>query len=498
MIKIDDYKDSEAVVRFFEEFSKIPHGSSNTSMIADYLVSFAKARGLSYSRDEADNVVIRKPATPGYENRPTVIFQGHLDMVAEKKPGAKIDMTKEGLTLYRDGDFLRAINTTLGGDDGVAIAYSLAILDSDNIPHPDFEAVFTSDEEIGLLGAVAINPDEIKGRLLINIDSDEEGVFTVGCAGGVRSDISLPVKYETADAEKKAFKICLSGFKGGHSGVEIDKGRANAVKVLAEMLNMACMTDLRIASISGGNADNAIPRECEALVIADADFPEKMMEILERRRNMFAIMPQATLDELKSMDEDGKRLSDIEPDNSLTVSEVALPDLALDKDSTAKLISLLMLVPSGVIAMSKSLPGLVETSLNLGILRLSDTANVSFSVRSAIGAEKKKLTSRLKDIADMLGADYGERGEYPAWEYREESHLRDVMVDVYEKMYGKKPLVVTIHAGLECGIFSEKIEGLDCVSIGPDNFDIHTTEERLSLSSLDRVWKFLQQVLKEI
>lgn len=494
MIKIDDYKDCEAVIRFFEEFSKIPHGSANTSMIADYLVDFAKSRGLDHSRDEADNVIIRKSATPGYENRPAVIFQGHLDMVAEKKPSTDIDMTKEGLTLYRDGDFLRAKDTTLGGDDGVAIAYALALLDSDSIPHPDFEAVFTSDEEIGLLGAVSINPDEIRGRLLINIDSDEEGVFTVGCAGGVRSDISLPVAYEATDKTKKAFAVRISGFKGGHSGVEIDKGRANAVKVLAETLNMSYHTDIQIAKISGGNADNAIPRECEALVIADADFPGKIKEAFERRKNMPAVM----LDEDTKADTQNKLLCDVEPNNTLTVTEAQLPDLTLDNDSTGKLLSLLTLVPSGVIAMSKSLPGLVETSLNLGILRLTDTLDVSFSVRSAIGAEKKKLTARLSDIASKLGADYGERGEYPAWEYREESHLRDVMVEVYEKMYGKKPEVVTIHAGLECGIFSEKIEGLDCVSIGPDNFDIHTTEERLSLSSLDRVWKFLQQVIKEI
>ena len=498
MLNISDYKDYEFLFRHFEAFSSIPHGSGNTKAIADFFVEFARVRGLECYRDEADNVVIRKPATKGYEQRPAVIFQGHLDMVAEKKTGAPIDMEKQGLTLYRDGDFLRAKDTTLGGDDGVALAYAMAVLDGEVAEHPDFEAVFTSDEEIGLLGAVALKPEAVKGRLLINIDSDAEGIFTVGCAGGVRSDISMPVIYEAADRSKKAYSVRLHGFKGGHSGVEIDKGRANAVKVLAELFNMNATEDFRIASISGGNADNAIPRECVATVVASEDFPEKLAATLERRRDMFAVMPDVSLAELRAMDETGKTLRDFEPDCALEISEVELPRLVLNEESTSATVSILILLPSGVIAMSKALPDLVETSLNLGILRLGRTLDVSFSVRSAVGAEKKKLTARLADIADEFGAEYGERGEYPAWEYKEESHLRDVMVGVYERMYGKKAEVVTIHAGLECGIFAEKLPGIDCVSIGPDNFDIHTTEERLSIPSFVRMWDYLKEVLKSI
>ena len=497
MIDISDYKEYESLFRHFEAFSAIPHGSGNTKAIADFFVEFAKARGLEYYRDDADNVVIKKPATKGYENRPAVIFQGHLDMVAEKKTGAAIDMAKDGLSLYRDGDFLRAKDTTLGGDDGVALAYAMAVLDGDVAEHPDFEAVFTSDEEIGLLGAVALSPDAVKGRLLINIDSDEEGIFTVGCAGGVRSDITLPLEYVEASG-KKAYCVRLYGFKGGHSGVEIDKGRANAVKVLAELFNMSATENFDIVSIIGGNADNAIPRECSAVVIADESFPEKFAAVLERRKAMLAVMPDVTLAELKAMDKTGKTLRDFEPDCALEINEVDMPEKMLSKDSSADLISLLVQLPSGVIAMSKALPDLVETSLNLGILRTGECAEVSFSVRSAVGAEKKKLCKRLSDIALGLGASYGERGEYPAWEYKEESHLRDVMVEVYEKMYAKKPAVVTIHAGLECGIFTEKLSGIDCVSIGPDNFDIHTTEERLSIPSFIRVWEYLKEVLKSI
>ena len=474
MINITDHKSIEKVVRFFEEFSAIPHGSGNTSLIADYLVNFAKERGLEHSRDSADNVIIRKAATKGYESRPAVIIQGHLDMVAEKKPGAAIDMEKEGLTLYRDGDFLRAKDTTLGGDDGVALAYALAILDSDDIAHPDFEAVFTSDEEIGLIGAVAIDPNEIKGRLLINVDSDEEGVFTVGCAGGMRSDVTLHINRTSTDFD--SYRVKASGFKGGHSGVEIDKGRVNANKALVEVI--AKLGDILIRDIRGGNADNAIPRECECTFATETDPTDLVAELAGEIKAKYAA---------------------IEPDIKIEIEKVATEGGYLPIKDSACLISLLDTLPSGIIAMSSDVEGLVETSLNMGILKLhEDKAEISFSVRSAKGAEKAKLGDRLEAIAKEHGADYSTRGAYPAWEYKKDSHLRDVMKKVYEDMYGKSPAIVIIHAGLECGIFSEKLEGLDSVSIGPNNYDIHTTEERLSLSSTERVWEFLLNVLREI
>ena len=474
MINTDDIRGCEKVVRFFEEFSKIPHGSGNTALIADYLVDFAKSRGLEYSRDTADNVVIKKAATPGYENRPAIIFQGHLDMVAEKKPGAEIDMEKEGLTLYRDGDFLKAKDTTLGGDDGVALAYALAVLDSDDIPHPDFEAVFTSDEEIGLLGAVALAPEAVNGRLLINIDSDAEGIFTVGCAGGMRSDISLPVKREKQTGE--SYRLKVYGFKGGHSGVEIDKGRVNACKALAEIL--AKIEKIRINELRGGNADNAIPRECECIFTVDGIDTERTLSLAC---------------------ETIAKYKDIEPDVKVSLEQCESSLMPISASDSKKVISLLNELPSGIIAMSSDIDGLVETSLNMGILKsLDSSVDVSFSVRSAKGTEKRALGDRLSAISASYEAAYSERGEYPAWEYKQDSHLRDVMIEVYEKMYKKSPEVVIIHAGLECGIFSEKLLGIDCVSIGPDNFDIHTTEERLSLSSLARVWEYLKAVLKEI
>ncbi len=471
MLKFPELRSAKSVFDFFVEFSRVPRGSTHTSAIAEYLCNFARVRGLKYRRDEHDNVVIKKPATAGYENRPTVILQGHTDMVLAENEECRIDMLKDGLELYVDGDFLRARGTTLGGDDGVAMAYALALLDSKDIPHPAIEAVFTSDEEIGLLGAVGLDTSDLCGRLMINIDSDAEGIFTVGCAGGMRVDIKLPVKRSVS--AKEAYTLKVSGFKGGHSGVEIDKGRRNAIKALADGLML--VPNISVVSMAGGNADNAIPRSAECTFIAG---------------------------DISSIDFEGelkKLYGDIE--NEMVISLVSCEGdfLGLDLPSSAAALSLIKECPSGVIRMMADIEGLVETSLNLGILSLGeDELEISFSVRSAVGAEKEKLAERLQEIAVAHGADFGRYGEYPAWEYRRDSHLRDTMCQVYRDMYGKEAHVMTIHAGLECGIFSDKLEGLDCVSIGPDNYDIHTTEERLSISSTVRVWEYLLEVLKKV
>ena len=472
MLNFTGYESAASALRFFEDISKIPHGSGNTKYIADYLVEFANARGLKCNRDEYDNVIIKKPASRGYENKPGIIFQGHLDMVAEKLPTIDKDMEKEGLEIYIDGEFLRAKGTTLGGDDGVALAYAMAILDGE-YEHPAFEAIFTSDEETGLIGANKLDGTKVEGKMLINIDSDEEGVFTVGCAGGMRSDIKLPITRTHYDGN--AYSVKVTGLAGGHSGVEIDKGRLNANKLLAELLN--CDIDYRLISINGGNADNAIPRECVATIALPVG-----IEVLAKNADALV-----------------QRYRDIECTLEVEIEPVKSDGTPLDEESTAAVVALLCELPSGVIAMSEDIKGLVETSLNLGILKTADDyVNVSFSVRSAKGAAKRALGDTLREIAIRYGADYSERGEYPAWEYRRDSHLRDVMKSVYENMYDKEPKIVTIHAGLECGLFTEKIPGIDCVSIGPDNFDIHTTEEHLSLPSFVRVWEYLLNVLKNI
>ena len=473
MLDFHDFPSSEKALRFFEEFSKIPRGSGNTKAIADYLVDFAKARGLECYRDESDNVVIRKAATAGYEDRPGVILQGHTDIVALKNPDCPINMEKEGLDLYRDGDLLRARGTTLGGDDGVAVAYAMAILDSDDIDHPELEAVFTSDEETGLLGATALDASVLRGRLLINIDSDEEGIFTVGCAGGARVDINLPVKVKTHIGQ--IYTLSISGFKGGHSGVEIDKNRANAIKAMAEILSK--LEDVKLGKASAGSADNAIPSDAQVIFTTKSP----ILEISDVINSVAETLP------------DGETQKKFNLEMNISSAKV------IDVEASANILALINEMPNGVMRMMEDIEGLVETSLNMGILALDGKAlNLTISVRSAKGAQKAKLLDTIKDIAEKHGAGVSVRGQYPAWEYRKESHLRDVMCKVYSDMYGKDATVVTIHAGLECGIFSDKMEGLDCVSIGPDNKDIHTPEERLSLSSFNRVYEYIINVLKNI
>ena len=474
MLDIHEYKDAEKVFRFFEQISLIPHGSTNTAPIADFLENFAKTRNLWYYRDNADNVIIRKPATKGYEQRPAVIFQGHTDMVADKIKECAKDLEKEGLEIYRDGDFIRAAGTTLGGDDGVAIAYALAVLDSDDIPHPEFEALFTSDEEIGLLGAEALDASHLKGRLLVNIDSDDEGVFTVGCAGGLRTDSVMSIERE--ECKSNLWKLCVKGLKGGHSGVEIDKGRANAIKLLGKILIQ--IDGLKISEISGGNADNAIPRYAECIFEAEEDAIRRI---------------QSFIDDLV------KEYSKAEENIKILLEKLDIRQPVLKNPYTSRVLEFISKVPSGALQMSSEIAGQVQTSANLGIISTGRNAvEIAVSVRSSKNEEKEKLVFGIEKLARDLSMSFAKRGAYPAWEYREKSYLRDTMVRVYTEMYKKPPSVITIHAGLECGILCNKIQDLDCVSIGPDNFDIHTPEEHLSISSTARVWEYLKLLLKSI
>ena len=473
MLDFNDFPSSEKALRFFEEFSKIPRGSGNTGAIADYLVKFANARSLTVIRDESDNVIIKKAATPGFEGRPGVIIQGHTDIVALKEPGCPINMEKEGLDIYRDGDYLTARGTTLGADDGVAMAYALAILDSDNIEHPALECVFTSDEETGLIGATNLDASVLDGRMLINIDSDEEGIFTAGCAGGGRIDISLPVKTKTHIGQIYMLKI--GGFKGGHSGVEIHKNRTNAIKCAAEILLK--LESLKLGKMEAGSADNAIPSDAYAIFSTKSS----IIEISNIVNDVKDALPKEECDATFNIE--------------MSISSAKV----MSVEDSANLLAMIGEMPNGVTRMSEDIEGLVETSLNMGIMKLSDKSlDLTISVRSAKGEEKAKLISKVKEIAEGHGASVSVRGEYPAWEYRRDSHLRDVMCKVYRDMYCKDATVVTIHAGLECGIFSDKMEGLDCVSIGPDNHDIHTPDERLSLSSFNRVYEYLINVLKSL
>ena len=468
-----------AVFGYFEEICTIPHGSRNTKMISDYLVGFAKAHGLAYIQDEMNNVILFAPGTCGMEDHDPVILQGHIDMVCEKEAACPIDMAAEGLDVTHDGICVYARGTTLGGDDGIAAAMALALLADNTIPHPPLEVVMTTEEEIGLLGADAIDLSQLKGRTMINLDSETEGVFTVSCAGGCTAYITLPV--ERRAVYGPCIRLTVDGLKGGHSGADIHLKRANADKVMGQFMSrIQEIMPLCLTSLSGGAKDNAIPRSSQATLVA-------MGINLERINDIAAALQEEI------------RANFDEPDATVQAFDVdALGGNSLSTESTAKVISLLCSAPNGVQKWSADIEGLVQTSLNLGIAKLGDRFSATFSVRSSVNAEKQEVLDQLKALADMLGGTYSQDGEYPAWEFRKESRLRDTMVRVYRDLFGQEPKVEAIHAGLECGLFSQKLEGLDCVSIGPNIRDIHTTRERLEIASTERVWKFLLEVLKNL
>lgn len=469
----------ESVFRYFEEICAIPHGSRNTKAISDYLVSFAKAHGLRYRQDESNNVVIFAPGTCGLEDHESVILQGHMDMVCEKDAGCPLDMAVDGLDVTHDGCCIFAKGTTLGGDDGIAVAYALAILDDNTIAHPPLEVIITVDEEIGMLGAAAMDLADVKGRTMLNLDSEDEGIFTVSCAGGATCTISL-------NAERKAVygpcvRLSVEGLRGGHSGAEIHKNRANANKVMGDFLGrIQKLMPLCLTSFSGGSKDNAIPRACQATVVA-------MGIGLERINDIAAQLQQEV------------RETYDEPEALVQAFDVdALGGNALTTAATADVISLLCAAPNGVQAYCPDMPELVQTSLNLGIAKLGDRFTATFSVRSSVNAEKEGLITKLKELADFYNGTYSQSGTYPAWEFKKDSRLRDVMVPIYTRMFGKEPKVLAIHAGLECGLLGDKMPGLDCVSIGPQMHDIHTSREKLEIASTKRTWDFLLEVLKAL
>lgn len=475
----------EKVFYYFEKICNIPHGSGNTKMISDYLVSFAKEHNLEYVQDKHDNVVIKKAASSEKINSNPVIIQGHIDMVCQCVPEKKIDFAKEPISLKVDGNVIYADGTTLGGDDGIAVAFMLAILASDNLIHPPLECVFTSDEEIGLLGASDFDCSVLNGKMMLNIDSEEEGDLLVSCAGGATATCRINIERESVKGI--GCEIFVGGLAGGHSGTEISKQGANADKLLGRLLYvMSTKYSFRIANIGGGDKDNAIPRAANATIIVDD---------LAFEKNSFTNAIKAVEEILK------KEYSVTDRDMFVEIEYKEEKDayVALTKEATNKIITSLYLLPNGIIKYSNHIKDLVETSLNLGILRLDEeNAIFEFSVRSSVQSEKDELLDRLTCLMESIGGTVVISGEYPAWEYKEQSKLRDIMCDCYENMFGKKPRLLAIHAGLECGIFAGKIKDLDCVSFGPDITDIHTTEEKLYIDSVARMWEYTLKILESL
>lgn len=467
----------ENVLRIFEELSAIPHGSGNTKAISDYCVDFARMRGLQFCHDSANNVIIFKGPSPGYESAAPVIVQGHLDMVCEKRPDCDLDMRAEGLRLATDGETVWAEGTTLGGDDGIAAAMALALLDAENLPHPPLEILLTTDEEIGMLGAAALDVSPLRGRTLLNIDSEAEGVFTVGCAGGCVTRCVLPIEREACDWE--ALEIEINGLIGGHSGVEIDKGRANANQLMGRLLCAASLAgELRIESVAGGLMDNAISVGSRAVV--RAKHPNAITALARDFAEIFA-----------------REYRTADPGVRVAACHAAPSCDPLDAQGTERAICMLTCLPNGIQRLSAEIPGLVQTSLNLGVVKTEERVlSASFCVRSSVASEKAMLNDRLGCLMRQLGGQVEISGDYPAWEYRENSPLRTRMTEVFCEQYGREPKMEAIHAGLECGLFCGKLEGLDCVSFGPDLTEIHTPREKMHLASVQRVWAFLLEVLR--
>ena len=469
--------DTTKVLGFFEELCGIPHGSYNIDDISDHLADFAKTRGLKYVQDELKNIVIYLDATPGYENEPAVVLQGHMDMVAVSVDNR--DMKKVPVKLMNDGEYLYADGTSLGGDDGIAVAYMMAIADDKSIAHPALDLLITVNEEVGMDGAIGLDPALIRGRRFVNLDSEDEGIFTTGCAGGVR--VVARFAHKTEAACGKEVIISISGGQGGHSGQMINKGRMNACVSLARVIfELTKITDVRIISFEGGTAANAIPGEAK-LKLA---IPEDSIGTAE---GLVKDQEKTLKHEYHGKDDDIRLVMECSGNDA---------QQAMTAEDSRRLAAFMLAEPAGVQAMSGVVDGLVETSLNMGVIRTEENEFVlQYELRSMIGSCVEKLRDKVVLIADAFGVRSEISSSYPEWEYREDSPLREKMISVYREMYDAEPVIEVIHAGLECGVLAKKLEGFDAVSIGPDMTDIHTTNEKLSIKSVKSVWEYLIKLL---
>lgn len=472
------------VFKYFAEISKIPRGSGNEKAISDYLVGFARERGLQVIQDKAWNVIIKKPGTSGYEKAPAVIIQGHMDMVCDKNNDTVHNFEKDPIKIRIDGDMLYAFDTTLGADDGIAVAYGLALLDSKDIPHPPLEILMTVEEEVGLCGAAVLDTQELKGRILINIDSEEDDKLLVGCAGGVRVKEYLPISWENTKAGMLPCNISIKGLIGGHSGGGIHKGRGNSNKLMGRLLNdLSQDLEYYIREINGGLKMNAIPREADAVILINPDDYSKL---------------EANVHKWESIFKNELRVSD--PGVSVNVEKLSKHiDSVFSGETAKKAVASLILMPNGVQTMSMDIAGLVESSTNLGVVITSDT-DVCFesAARSSVRSLKYNILNQIKMVSDILGARFEANSDYPEWEYNPDSKLRSLFIEVYKRKYGSEPEIVMVHGGVECGLFGEKMPGIDMVSVGPNTYDVHTPKEHISISSIGKTWEYLLEVLKEI
>ena len=468
------------VFKYFEEISQVPRGSGDEKRISEFLVNFAKELNLEVVQDEHLNVIIRKPATAGYENCPGVILQGHMDMVCEKNKDVDHDFEKDPIDLRIVDDMIYANGTTLGADNGIAVAMSMAVLASNDLSHPALEVLVTSNEEAGMTGANGLDGGLLKGKYIINLDSEEEGFLLVSCAGGNRSYVTLPLTYKNIEDNKQAFMIEVKGLLGGHSGMDIVKQRANSNVTMGRILNLLDV-DFDLVEVNGGSKNNAIPRECEAVVAVNKDQAETL------KANV-AKIEELLKNEFKTTD----------PGLEVVVKE-ATADKAITDECKAKAMLLLNFIPNGIQTVSKDIEGLVESSSNLGVVKTeNDVMSFESAVRSSVATLRENLNNKTKMLCDTVNANFENTDGYPAWEYAKNSKLEELCVDVYEKLAGKKPVITAIHAGLECGLLLDKMPGCEAISMGPDMFEVHTPNEHLSIPSVKNVYEFLLAVLKSM
>ncbi|MDU4750941.1 MAG: aminoacyl-histidine dipeptidase [Clostridium butyricum] len=484
MKKIENVK-FDRIFYHFEQISKIPRGSGNEKAISDYLLDFGKSLGLECIQDAALNIIIKKPASIGYENAPAVIIQGHMDMVCEKNSDKEHDFEKDPINLVVKGDYIYADRTTLGADDGIAVAYAMTLLEDNTIEHPAIEVLLTTDEEAGMSGAMALQPHYINGKIVLNLDSEEEGKLLVSCAGGIRTKSILPIEWIDKKNDTIAYNLVIRGLKGGHSGMEIHLGRGNSNKLMGRLLkSIDKELDFNLVSLNGGSKNNAIPRESSSIITISQKDERKLLDIKRK-----------VCEELKN------EFSKKDPNLRVHLLEVEESiDKVFSDDSTKKAVDLLYMYPNGVNTVSSDIQGLTESSTNLGVVTtLENSIEYDSTARSSVSSLKDEIVTRSKCITEILGGKLVTESSYPEWPYKTDSKIREVCKDVYERMYEKTPEIVAIHAGVECGLFKEKLgNDVDMISFGPDIIDIHTPNEHISISSVERCYEYLLEVLKEI
>ena len=472
----------QAVWKNFYSLTQIPRPSKHEEKIRKFMVDFGHKLGLETSIDKAGNVIIRKPATPGMENRKGVILQGHLDMVPQKNSNKNHNFETDPIEAYVDGDWVTANGTTLGADNGMGVSAAMAILESKDIAHGPIEALFTADEETGMTGAFGIDPKVLKGDILLNMDSEDEGELYVGCAGGTDANIKLPFKKEAVPAGHVGFKVGITGLKGGHSGMEIILGRGNANKMINRWIKQALKMGMRLGSIDGGSLRNAIPRESFAVVTIASELAEQLIQSVSKFETIFQ-------NEFKA----------VEPDLSFKIEQVHTPEYLIDADSAMKLANAVYGCPNGVMRMSDAVPGLVETSNNLARVKSEDGyILLQCLLRSSVDSAKESLGEMVSSVFELAGAQVELTGSYPGWKPNMESPILKTMQEVYNKLYGKIPETKAIHAGLECGLLGGVYPKLDMISFGPTIRYPHSPDEKVCIASVDKFWKYLIETLKAI